>query len=850
MGITMWFSGRFPCLAALTVTAALTVPGSARSQIIRVPDVQQEPDTLVAETELAPISAAGIPLRARQTLARLRYFGAQLDADPDIAAIEAQLPDELQDLSRAHERVSGIILEHLSLRELQDLRQVWLRFQERLEGWRESFEDESEELKVEYQAILDIGRTWELTREALEADPERSEALLSRVETVLASVDTVDARIRAEEERYLELGSQLDVAASGVYQVVAEVTDALHSVRGRTMVRNSPPLWSLIAGSPDPRTPARLEGAWQKEREALRAFVDQNLDRMLFHLLLFLVFAALIVRLHRRIAAEPEKDDEVIRDAAETLSRPVSAALLIALLFTPWIYPRAPLTVWEAASLLAVLPVARLLPRSRSQAVNQAIWGLLILFAIAGITEVILPPSFFPRLLGLAIQVAIVGGAAWLLHTAEEQDLVQSAWGRTVRRALQLGLVLGAIALIANVLGWTFLSELLTMGILGSAYTGLVLVIAVRVLAGVIRITPMTRVGSASRALRLHGDLITSRLIRAIRVVAFATWVWYTLSWFELAEQAIQWIDPILNGSIEVGILNISLGKILSFALVLVLAIWAARFVSFVLSEEVLPRLELKRGVANAVSTVVRWTILGLGILLAAGAAGLGMNQLALVAGALGVGIGFGLQNIVNNFVSGLILIFEQPIKVGDKVEIFALSLTGEVRRIGIRASVVRSFDGAEVIVPNANLISSEVVNWTLSDQRRRIRVEVGVAYGTDPKRVIEILKKVASDHPEILRYPEPQVLFLGFGDSSLNFRLLAWTPNFDDFLRLRSELSVRTNDAIKEAGIEIPFPQRDLHVKSVTEGAELPPVSEAGDDGGTATRTGDSADRDGATPG
>ena len=221
----------------------------------------------------------------------------------------------------------------------------------------------------------------------------------------------------------------------------------------------------------------------------------------------------------------------------------------------------------------------------------------------------------------------------------------------------------------------------------------------------------------------------------------------------------------------------------------------------------------------------MQWTILGIGLLTAGSALGLEAGQLAIVFGALSVGIGFGLQNVVSNFVSGLILIFEQPVKVGDKVEITSLALTGEVRRIGIRASVVRTFDGAEVIVPNSNLISSEVVNWTLSDQKRRVRVEVGVAYGTDPHRVIEVLKHVAAAHPEVLKYPEPSVIFLEFAQSSLNFRLLFWTATFDDFFRVRSEVYVAVNDALKSEGITIPFPQRDLHVKQLpTPGSTEPP--------------------------
>ena len=133
-----------------------------------------------------------------------------------------------------------------------------------------------------------------------------------------------------------------------------------------------------------------------------------------------------------------------------------------------------------------------------------------------------------------------------------------------------------------------------------------------------------------------------------------------------------------------------------------------------------------------------------------------------------------------------------------------------------MRSSTIRTFDGSDVVVPNSNLIQSEVVNWTLSDSKRRFQVEVGVKYGTDPQRVLDLLLEVAAEHPRVLKYPTPTALFLGFGDSSLNFRLNIWSATFEDFFGLRSEVNVLVNDRLKTEGIEIPFPQRDLHLRSV----------------------------------
>jgi small-conductance mechanosensitive channel len=168
------------------------------------------------------------------------------------------------------------------------------------------------------------------------------------------------------------------------------------------------------------------------------------------------------------------------------------------------------------------------------------------------------------------------------------------------------------------------------------------------------------------------------------------------------------------------------------------------------------------------------------------------------------------LQNVVNNFVSGLILVFEHPVQVGDFVEVGTLS--GEVRKIGFRASVIRTPDGAEVIIPNGELVGAKFINWCLSDRLRRISISVNAAYGTAPERVIEILVGIARKHPAVLADPEPFAVFERFGESALNFTLFCWSF-VDTFFLARSELTIAINNAFKEAGIQIPFPQQDVHV-------------------------------------
>ena len=260
------------------------------------------------------------------------------------------------------------------------------------------------------------------------------------------------------------------------------------------------------------------------------------------------------------------------------------------------------------------------------------------------------------------------------------------------------------------------------------------------------------------------------------------------------------------------GSVGLSLGDVAAFALTVGAVFVVSSFIRFVLDEEVYPRVRLPRGAAYALATIVHYVIVVIGFVLAVAALGIDLNRLTIVAGALGVGVGIGLQSVVANFVSGLILLLERRLHVGDAVQLGTLE--GRIREIGIRATTIRTWDGAEVIVPNAALTSERVTNWTLSDTLRRVTLGVGVAYSADPQHVLEILRSVATAHPRALSDPPPVALCTGFGDSALKFELRVWT-RVDDAESFLSQLAIAVHGALSAAKIEIPLPQRDVHIRN-----------------------------------
>jgi potassium efflux system protein len=264
---------------------------------------------------------------------------------------------------------------------------------------------------------------------------------------------------------------------------------------------------------------------------------------------------------------------------------------------------------------------------------------------------------------------------------------------------------------------------------------------------------------------------------------------------------------------LEIGQFKISLARILLGIVLFIALLFATRLVQRWLRERAV-QSRLDPGIANSVDTVVGYAGIAIAALLSVSYAGLDITNLAIVAGALSVGIGFGLQSIVNNFVSGLILLIERPIKVGDRIVVG--DQQGLVRRISVRATEIETFDRASLIVPNSELITGRVLNWTHRDSLGAVNVKIGVGYNSDPDQVTAILMKCAEDHPDVLRTPAPNAALEGFGDSALLFNLRVSLPDIDKAGAVQSDLRIAILKALGAAGIDIPFNQVDVNLRDL----------------------------------
>ena len=261
---------------------------------------------------------------------------------------------------------------------------------------------------------------------------------------------------------------------------------------------------------------------------------------------------------------------------------------------------------------------------------------------------------------------------------------------------------------------------------------------------------------------------------------------------------------------------SLTIWSLIYLIIILFLLVYATSKLKNLIINRFLLKSKFDVGVKIAVASIIRYLILGVGFIVVLQTAGINLSSITVLFGALGVGIGFGLQNITNNFVSGLIILFERPIKVGDRIEVAGIS--GDVVNISMRATTIVTNDNISIIVPNSEFVSSTVINWSHTDKNVRFNFPVGVSYGEDPENIKKFLIEVAGENSGVLKNPPPDVLFSEYADSSMIFTLRVWTTAYISKPGvLKSQLYYTIFKKFKEHGVEIPFPQRDVHIKNNT---------------------------------
>jgi small-conductance mechanosensitive channel len=677
--------------------------------------------------------------------------------------------------------------------------------------WQADTKARADRLEARVAGLAKLKETWDLTLERAKGEGAPEE-VLARIRETRTEIKKTQGQVQDRRNEVLTLQGRVAQLDTSIGLLLDDVHRARFEIRGRLFEADRKPLWGAIAKTRGLDTVVkRLLTSLERDGVTLRTFAQLEARRIRNHALLFAAFL-LLAWVLRNWARGRRAAGKQIGASPLVYERPFSVAALGALVATPWIYPHAPLAVSGLIGLLMLVPVFRLVMDALAPELRSLWLTIVAFYLVDRLRYVVQAVELLERTLFLVEMAAATAVVVRLLRSEQSDTLARFLeWRpRTVRRVLRAVAVLFASAAVADVLGLYTLGKVIADGALISVYAGVVFYAAVSVVRPMVSALLGSRPLEALRSVSRNRTAIERGLGRLIGLAGFLAWARVVLDRFTVGDPLYDALGWIVTTPVSMGTVSISLGDVLAFVAVVVLAMGASRAIGLLLEEDVLPQTSMGRGVPHAIARTASYGVFFVGLLLALGAAGIDLSKVTILAGAFGVGIGFGLQNIVNNFISGLILLYERPIQLGDTVEVGPL--TGEVKRIGIRSSTLRTFQGAEVIVPNANLIQEQVVNWTLSDRQRRIDLAIGVAYGTPPERVIEILLEIARANPEVNAEPEPLALFRGFGDNALNFELRAWA-GFENYLSVQSKLAIGVNEALQKNGIAIPFPQRDVRL-------------------------------------
>jgi potassium-dependent mechanosensitive channel len=787
------------------------------------PSASPSPSPSPATAAPTPIALAKVPVEAESAFSELHQI--EESASKDRATLEStadglsNLTTEIKDRMVEDNR---ILAGNPSLDLLFRLRTTLQTYADELSKAEQDLTHRVTNLETQLNRLGQMNQVWQTTLKSA-AQVEMPTAVLQRVKSVVDEIAKTQQAAESDRDRVLTLQSELLLEDGRSRTASREVARAESQALKDLLVQDGQPIWTSL-GTLTSEWNVRSADTFTSQWDATSAFVRRSPSSFILHAFWITVLAIFVQWLRRRMRKVSDADPALQR-AVPILDLPISTAIVLSALLIPAIYVQAPRWIQVCLVSVALVPTVLILRRLIQRNLFPILYALVGLFLIGNLRVL---TASLPVIARFFFLVQMVGGFCfliWLVRSGlvspkpgeggpltpqlgEGGKLAAAGSGMTKRfsQALntiaKIGLVVFPIAILADIFGYTNLGTLVGICYIRSIFLGALLYVVLRVLEGFIIIALQVRPLAALRGVQLHRDMLHRRTARFLEFLAFLFWLDLILNFIGLRNPLLAKIGEILNANVGLGSLNISLGRILAFAL----AVWASflisKFLRFLLEADVYQHFHLARGLPYAISTMLHYSILIVGFFVALGALGIDLTKVTILAGAFSVGVGFGLQNIINNFVSGLILLFERPIKIGDVIEIGGT--VGEVRRIGIRACVIRTADGSEIIVPNGSLISNQVTNWTFSDRARAVDVSVNILPGTDSQRVVELLKSVAATQSGIAKEPVPLVYVVTFTAGAITYQLRAWTDRYQDWAQVKSDLAVAINDALVREKIGI----------------------------------------------
>jgi len=695
-------------------------------------------------------------------------------------------------------------LQTMNLWALTDITSKWEKYELDLAKQKEKMNGLAESYQSAYTKLSLLNQRWQVTRESeLNNAPETISEQINKLQSeISASQAWIEDSLAVTLDRYKLIASH----HKDTQIFLKKINEISSEKRLNMFSRDSRPLLTDLAEERD--NPEIFQQIWTSAGNLYKdvlSFIKSRQRKVEWHILIFLGFTALFYYFKRLLIRSGTKPTEETQHAIDLVSRPIAVALVFSLFISFWYYPSPPPLISELFFLALLVPILYLAGKIVKKRFRTELYFIAGAYTFNLLGEFMPSFPFTQRIFILIISIAAAGYGGYALYFWSKKPK-DTAYKRWVYRLIILYTVFSVLAIYANFAGSLSLARVLARTVVINAAAGSVLIISFEIFRSLLNFFFHSHLGNRFNLVRLNGQKILRRILFFSRIFFIYFFVDNLLNLLYIKDYVVEVWDDIMAIGRNFGEVYLSIGQVVDFALILFVFTVIANVFRAILEVEILPRTNVKKGIPMAVGMITRYTILLLGFLMAVAAAGFSLSGVGFIIGAFGVGIGFGLQKIVGNFISGLILVLERPVRVGDVVTVSETE--GIVTEIGVRASKIRDWDGAEVIIPNVDLITLKVTNWTFSDSNRRREVFIRTEPDADPDLVIKLSQGVMRDHKDVISYPEPMVLFTGFKDFYLEFRVLFWVS--DNMLQATSDVSLGIWQKLHEAGIKTPVPKQE----------------------------------------
>ncbi|MDB5111261.1 MAG: hypothetical protein JWR67_2375 [Mucilaginibacter sp.] len=742
--------------------------------------------------------------KLEQYNATFNQVNNNLSGGLDTADISQQLPAVARWINRI--KAMANTQKSSTLRYLFVLRDNLDHIQTRLEGWQSDLDDVNKKLIQNQSELIRFSKDTLL--KAAPSDSLLKNTFFNKRKATVRLWRKTDS---ANRSNLLKVNLLQDSVAT-YYTTLLDETDHMDSKIRRFAVRSLSGEFDWIWN---------IDPQYHDFKSAFNATIKLNNTQLYYFLkketlthfagFVFLIIVFTWLLFNRAKAQIDNEHPEIILDQVNYVyKQPVLSALLVVVAIVPYFYDHPPVLFLESLFLLSLVFVLIFIKKFFSKTLFNSLHQLFWLTVLYSVSNLLIEVTNVDRdVIFLFSIAAIIIGLVYFKKTKEKPD---DELPHT-QLVLKVFIVMQFLSLLLNITGRFSLAKIIGITAIYNFWLLLSLFFVVQIIIQGLFLQFQTKNNGNSFIHWIDYNLLQKKFRKILSTLAALLWLFFLLQNLNIDDFITDYISDILNQPRTVAGASFTFGGFVIFIAVIWISSVISRIVSYFydISAQRTTDLSVLKKKNRTSTLLIRMGVFSAGFLLAVAASGFPLEKLTIIISAFGIGIGFGLQNIVNNLVSGLILAFEKPIQIGDIIEVDNRS--GTIKEIGIRASKLVTGDGAEVIIPNGDLISHHLINWTLSNSNRRVEIIIGVAYGSDIEKVKNLLTNILTKRDDIMADPEPVILLHNLNESTVDFRVLFWASDINTWLQLKSHVMSDIYMLFNKEGIEIPFPQRDVHV-------------------------------------